>query len=262
MKKKLLFLFLALFLLKPAVLTAHEAKDNNWNLVNQAADQILQLGKQQKYAEAKKIIDKLSTQILKASTEEGLTVKEVKMVIYSYEQAEAAVTSVDMETEERINKLTQFRITANAVTSEHHPLWRDAEKMVLSPLEHAIEALKASERSEFQRYLNEFLNNYEIIRPALTIDLPEHTSERYDSYIRYLEHYRNQPKDKDKNKQLVEIQREFQALFQDHVEDSNATPELIGLIYTLGGIIAITLIYVGWRKYRGDNRRKKLKERE
>lgn len=245
------------------MLAAHEATDNNWNLVNQAADQILQLGKQQKYAEAKKIIDNLSTQILKAATEEGLTVKEMKMVIYSYEQAESAVTSADMEAEERMNKLTQFRITVNAVTSEHHPLWRDAKNMVLEPLEYAIEALKVRDRSEFHRYLNEFLNNYEIIRPALALDLPEHTSERYDSYIRYLEHYRNQPEvNKDKNKQLLEIQREFQTLFQDNVEDSSATPELIGLIYTLGGIIAITLIYVGWRKYRGDNRRKKLKERE
>lgn len=259
MRKKTICLFLIIFLFQTSIVFAYES-EQNWNKINELADHVLQLGKQKKYEEAKKVITHFSSIFLKNAAEKGLSMEEMKMVIYSYEQAESALTSVKMNDEERLNKLLQFRLTVNAVTNEHQPLWRDTETFVLEPLNKAIEANKEGERNQFQMYLNEFLTNYEVIRPSVVISLPEHESERYDSYIKYLEHYRNKLEDStEKNKQLSEIQREFQLLFQKN-KHSSAEPELLGLIYTIGSIIAITLIYVGWRKYKGDKQRKQMKD--
>lgn len=262
MRKMTLLLFIIGILLFPSFIVFASETEQNWNKINNLADHVLQLGKQQKYEEAKKIIANFSTIFLKAAAEKELTLKETKMVIYSYEQAESALNAVNMHEEERFNKLLQFRLTVNAVTNEHQPIWRDTEKFVLDPLNHAVKALEANERNQFQMHLNEFLSNYEVIRPSLVIDLPKHEAERYDSYIKFLEHYRNQLEEgSNKNKQLSEIQREFQLLFKNE-KHSSADPELLGLIYTLGSIIAVTLIYVGWRKYKGNKHKKRMKEQD
>lgn len=259
MKKNTLYLFLIIFICQTSIAFASE-DDQNWNKANEIAEHVLQLGKQKKYEEAKKVIANFSEIFLKNAAEKNLTMEEMKMVIYSYEQAESALTSIKMNDEERLNKLLQFRLTVNAVTNEHHPLWKDTETFVLEPLNKAISAYKAGERIQFQMHLNNFLSKYEVIRPSLVISLPEHEFERYDSYINYLEHYRNKIGDSpEKNKQLSEIQREFQLLFQND-KHSSAEPGLLGLIYAIGSIIGITLIYVGWRKYKGDKQKKKIKD--
>lgn len=234
--------------------------EQNWKKINELADHVLQLGKQKKYEEAKKIIQNFSSLFLKKASEKELTMEEMKMVIYSYEQAEAALSSLDMDEKDRLNNLLQFRLTVNSVTNKHQPLWRETERFVLEPLEKSIKAIKEEERNQFQMYLNEFFASYEVIRPSLIISLPKHESERYDSYIKYLENYRSKLESSpEKNKQLKEIQREFQALFQQK-EQASAEPELLGLIYAIGSIIAVTLIYVGWRKYKGDKKRKQMKD--
>lgn len=258
-KKAISIIILIIFLFQSTNGFADDAAPN-WKPINQLSDHVYQLGIQKKYEEAKKVISHFSTVFLKSAAEKGLTMEEMKMVIYAYEQAESALTSASMADSERQQKLLQFRLTVNAVTNKHHPLWRDTEKLVLEPLNKAIEASKAGETNQFQMHLNEFLTNYEIIRPSLAISLPEHQSERYDSYIKYLEHVRSSlGQSSQKNKQLLEIQREFQSLFQKQEKQSSAEPELLGLIYIIGSFIAITLIYVGWRKYKGERKKKQMK---
>lgn len=255
MKKKASCLILIFILFHASTIFAAES-EQNWNKLNELAEQVLQLGKQNKYEEARKIIANFSTDFLKHISEKNLTLTEIKTVITVYEQANEALTSVKMSDEERLNKLLQFRLTINAVTNEHQPLWLDAKHLVLDPLQKATEAIRKNEPNQFQIHLNEFFTNYEIIRPSLVISLPDHEYERYNSYIKYLENNRHNIN----SEQLITIKNEFQSLFENKY--SSAEPELIGLIYTIGGMIAATLIYVGWRKYRGEKRKKQMKDRD
>lgn len=254
MKKTGIFLILIVFLFHATVIFAEE-NEQNWNKLNELAEQVLQLGKEKKYEEAKKIIANFSNDLLKHISEKNLSLTEIKTVIAAYEQANEALTSVKMSDEERHNKLLQFRLTVNAVTNEHHPMWLDAKNMVLEPLQKALQAVRKNESRKFQMYLNEFLTNYEIIRPSLVISLPEREYERYNSYVKYLENNRHHI---DQN-QLKMIEAEFQSLFEN-TKFSSAEPEMIGLMYTIGGIIAVTLFYVGWRKYKGEKRKNQMKD--
>lgn len=258
MQKKSCLLILLLFLMHPSPIFAND-NEQHWNKINELSNHVLQLGKQKKYEEAKQVIGNFSNLFLKNAFEQGLTIEEIKMIIYSYEQAESALTSITMSDKDRLNKLLQFRLTVNAVTNKHQPLWLDTEKLVIEPLTKAIHANKQGNSNQFHMQLNEFLANYEIIRPSLVISLPEHEAERYDSYVKYIEHVRNNISElNEKNKQLREIEKEFKLLFQQH-KQSNVEPELLGLIYIIGSFIAITLIYVGWRKYKGERRKKQMK---
>ena len=256
MKKTASFLFLIFFLLHATIIFAKE-NEQNWNKLNELAEQVLQLGKQKKYEEARQIIGNFSTDFLKHLPEQKLTLTEIKTVITAYEQADEALTSVKMSDEERLNKLLQFRLTVNAVTNKHHPMWLDAKNLVLEPLQKAIQAMRENESHQFQMHVNDFLTNYEIIRPSLIISLPEHEFERYNSYVKYIENNRHNI---DQN-QFIMIQNEFKSLFENP-KFSNAEPELIGLMYIIGGIIAITLIYVGWRKYKGEKQKKQMKDHD
>ncbi|PWA12351.1 sporulation protein YpjB [Pueribacillus theae] len=259
--KRILFIFLAIFLLQPHFVFSKENESRDWEAtLNQMADQVLQLGKQQKYEEAKKVLINFSPLFLKISAENGLAMKDVKMMIYSYEQAEEALAAVQMDEVKRIEKLTQFRLAVNAVSSEHQPLWKEAENVVMNPLNQAIQSIGAENSNQFQFYLENFLAKYEMIRPSLAIDLPEHDYERLDSYIRYLKNNEGKIVGQNKKKQLLEIHKEFKAIFHEK-EQSSADPGLFNVIYTIGGIIAVTLIYVGWRKYKGDKKRKKIKDK-
>lgn len=254
MKRTAGIAILIFFLFHTTVIFAKE-NEPNWQKLNELAEQVLQLGKQGKYEEAKQILANFSTDFLKRISEQKLSLAEIKTIISAYEQADEALTAVKMSEEERINKLLQFRLTVNAVTNEHHPMWLDAKNMVLEPLQKALQAIRENEPHQFQRHVNDFLTNYEIIRPSLIISLPEHEFERYNSYVKYIENNRHNID----QKQLKMIQTEFQSLFENP-KLSNAEPELIGLMYTIGGIIAVTLIYVGWRKYKGEKRKKQMKD--
>lgn len=254
MKQTASFLILIFFLLHATIISAKD-DEQNWNKLNELAEQVLQLGKQKKYEEAKQIIANFATDLLKHLPEKKLSLTEIKTVITAYEQADEALTSVNMSDEERINKLLQFRLTVNAVTNKHQPMWLDAKHLVVEPLKKAIQAIRENEPHQFQMHVNEFLTNYEIIRPSLIISLPEREYERYHSYVKYIENNRHHI---DQN-QFIMIQNEFHSLFEN-TKFSNAEPELIGLMYTIGGIIAVTLIYVGWRKYKGEKQKKQMKD--
>lgn len=255
MKKTAGFLILIFFLLFHTTIIFAKENEQNWNKLNELAEQVLQLGKQRKYEEARQIIANFSTDFLKLLPEQKLTLTQIKTVITAYEQADEALTSVKMSDEERQNKLLQFRLTVNAVTNKHHPMWLDAKNLVLEPLTKAIQAIRKNEPHQFQMHVNEFLTNYEIIRPSLIISLPEQEYERYNSYVKYIENNRHNI---DQN-QIIMIQNEFNSLFEN-MKFSNAEPELIGLMYIIGGIISITLIYVGWRKYKGEKHKKQMKD--
>ena len=260
MRNGLILSFL-IFFLSVSVANADNHRENDgWKQLNEIADQALQYGKQEKYEEAKKFLESFSKAFLKQTSEKPLSMQELKMVIYSFEQAESAVTDVKLTHDERINKLTGFRLVVDAITSEHQPLWKHARTMVMTPFERAEMALKQDEKDKFQYYVNEFLSKYEVIRPALNVDLGAEHAQKIDSYVRFLENERYAiENDHAKQQRLMEMKEALNDLFE---EGKSAESELIDVIYFIGGAIVLTLIYVGWKKYKGEKKEKQSRARD
>lgn len=252
MKKTVIISVLFFIALTVSASANNSGEHKDLKALNNIANQVLELGKQENYEQAKKVLNNFPTLFLKQTSENQLSMAQVKMIIHTYEKAEEAVTRVQMNLDERIHYLTQFRLAVDALSSEHQPLWKEADERVLTPLDRATQALLNQKRDDFHFYLNEFFTSYEMIRPSLVIALPRKEFERVQSYVTFLENERHSLYTNDSAEDtLQQIGKAFRALFEEAQEDS-AFASLIDVIFIIGGAIVTTLIYVGWRKYKGQ----------
>ncbi len=85
----------------------------------------------------------------------------------------------------------------------------------------------------------------------MIVDLTANELEKLDEHVSFVDANRsNILKDTTHQKQLETAAADFEALF--FADKDNSEPSLFWLIFSIGGIISSTLIYVGWRKYKGD----------
>ncbi|MGO4888095.1 sporulation protein YpjB [Anaerobacillus sp. MEB173] len=240
---------------------ADQHNQQKWLELNQTADRVLQLVKEEKYSDAKQLLNYFSEQFLKIRDEDQeITMSQLRVVTTSYEKAMGAVTSVSDSPTDRINAVMQFRLVVDALVSEHHPLWKNTEKSVIASFSELKAAAEKGDGQAFQHRLNEFLSKYQMIRPAIMINLEPQYFERVESQIRFLENYRTQIiGDPNKVKHLDMIEKDLHSLYKGFEQDS-ADPSLWWVIISVGGMIVVSLTYVGWKKYQAEKNKVKVKQ--
>ncbi|MCM3713573.1 sporulation protein YpjB [Halalkalibacter oceani] len=263
MMRQLVLIFLAVCLLMSPVYaeTDEESSLHRWKELNHTSDQILQLVKAEKYEEAKQLLDYFSRNFLEVDFQaEGITMSALRTVTLTFEKAEEAVTAADLPVEERIYAITSFRLAVDALTSEHHPLWLQTEQSVMQALAKMRETVVARDQQAYQHRLNEFLRHYQMIRPALFIHLEPPLLQRIESQITFLEKRRAESLESGTlTAHLTMMEEEWQKLYQQVKEDS-ADPSLWWVMFTIGGMIVLSLSYVGWKKYRAEKSKVRMKE--
>ncbi|WP_332693284.1 sporulation protein YpjB [Halalkalibacter lacteus] len=234
---------------------------HTWKELNHTSDQILQLVKQEKFEEAKQLLDYFSVMFLEVDfQEEKITMSSLRTVTGSFEHAVEAVTAIDMPFDQRIYNVTAFRLAVDALSSEHHPLWLHTEKSVMNSLANMKITIVAEDSQGFQHRFNEFLRHYDMIRPALFIDIEPQHLQKIDSQITYLERLRSGNVDKDKVTPHLEVmETEWTNLYSREKEDS-ADPSLWWVMFTIGGMITMSLSYVGYKKYKAEKQKVRGKE--
>ncbi|GAE34577.1 sporulation protein YpjB [Halalkalibacter akibai] len=254
--------FAIIMLSVPQSIKADESSSlHTWKNLNHTSDQILQLVKQEDFEEAKQLLDYFSVSFLEVDfQEEGITMSALRTVTSSFEKAVEAVTATDMALDQRIFTVTGFRLAVDALSSEHHPLWLHSEQSVMNSLEAMKKAISEQEVQAFQHRFNEFLRHYEMIRPALFIDLDPQQLQRVDSQIQFLERIRNGNLDEAKvASHLVVMEEEWIHLYQ-RVKEDTADPSLWWVMISIGGMITMSLSYVGYRKYKAEKQKVRAKE--
>ncbi|HET7629282.1 MAG TPA: sporulation protein YpjB [Bacillales bacterium] len=256
--------FCALMLFMPAtVFAAEPGMNHKWDKLADISAQALHLTQQEKYEEAKQMLDyfeKVFTD--KNHQSSGLPMANLRVLTTTYELAKRSVTSVSEEAEARKQNVMRFHLVVDALNANKQPLWKSTEQQVMEPLHALKKTAQAKDERQFQRRLNEFLKAYELIHPALVVDLSMAEMGRIDSEIQYLIHYRthffNQP---NAMEHLQRIESDFVALFNGTLKDQ-MEPTLPWVMLTIGGMIVVTLFYSGWKKYRAEKKaRKKRKEK-
>ncbi|WP_227936210.1 sporulation protein YpjB [Alkalihalobacillus deserti] len=261
--RQVIILLIVVFLFSvPQSIHAEETTSlHTWKELNHTSDQILQLVKQENFEEAKQLLDYFSVSFLEVDfQEEGITMSSLRTVTSSFEKAVEAVTAIEMPLDQRIFTVTAFRLAIDALSSDHHPLWLHSEKSVMSAITTMKEAIEQGETQAFQHRFNEFQRHYDMIRPALFIDIEPQHLQRIDSQITFLERIRTESLDEDKVMSHLEImEEEWMDLYQRIKEDS-ADPSLWWVMFTIGGMIIMSLSYVGWKKYRAEKQKVRVKE--
>ncbi|NRD80559.1 sporulation protein YpjB [Bacillus sp. BRMEA1] len=227
------------------------------------SDEALQMVKFHRYDDAKKLLDYFSDQFKTITgTEKPLTLDEVRIVNTSRDEAVEATVSTNMNYEERINKLTKFRLVIDALSSSHQPLWLEMEDSIMNAFHQAKQAASKGDIEEFHTSFNHFLSLYNVIYPSMKIDVPVENIQRLDARINFIDEYRTQIVNNPESKQeLDKLDTDLKNLFTN-MEDDQADPSIWWVIISTGSIIIMTLSYVGWRKYRGEKEMKKDRSRE
>ncbi len=110
--------------------------------------------------EAKQLLDYFSASFLEVDfKEEGITMNALRTVTLAIEQAEEALTAVDLSLEERIYVVTAFRLAVDALSSEHHPLWLRTENTIMHSLEAMLETTENNDSQGLQHRTNTFFSS-------------------------------------------------------------------------------------------------------
>ncbi|GLH65206.1 sporulation protein YpjB [Parageobacillus sp. G301] len=262
MKRIWLFAFITLICLFPLHNYAAE-NDGCWKKLDQISDQALQLAKNGRFEEAKEVLTYFSDQFFQMNARDRLkTADELRAITITHENALKTVTASSLPEEERIDKVTQFRLVVDAIHSTHQPLWSEMETTVMGSFDQLEKAVEQGKEEAFAASLRQFLNHYELIEPSVKIDVQPEEAKKIDKEIEMLQTPAfQQLSQEDQQKHLKNMRADLQTLF-DGVKKDEADPSLIWVIISTGGMIVLTLSYVGWRKYRGEKEKNRTHENE
>jgi sporulation protein YpjB len=257
MKSKLWIVVLMCFLLIPyTVFSAEETSPIDQ--LNFLSDEALQLTKSHRYEDAKKILetfsDKFSTVTVK---DQNFTMDELRIVTIAHNEAVEATTNASMDPDERINRVTKFRLVIDAISSTKEPLWTEMKEPILAVYNEVKTAALNGETEAFHESLNSFLALYEIVYPSMKIDVSSEKIQKLDTRINFVDQYRMEIlSDNDARQELLILETDLQTIF-DGLSEDEADPSLWWVIISTGSIIILTLSYVGWRKYKGEREKSK-----
>ncbi|MED1205010.1 sporulation protein YpjB [Heyndrickxia acidicola] len=254
MKVKVVFLLCAIFLLAFGNVYAANTSVQSPPLtkLDDVADEALQMTKLGRYDEAKQLLDYFSS-IFTSETIKArqFSMDELRVLTLSHDSALRSVTSMQSSPEDKLNKVTTFRLVTDALNSRYQPLWTDMESPVMSAFDEAKAAAKKGDIEAYYFRLNQFLVQYNIIEPSLKVDIPFETVQRLDAEVNYLDNYRTSEGTDRQLKQMNQLGTDLKDVFNQMSQDQT-DPSLWWVIFTTGGIIILTLSYVGWRKYLGQ----------
>ncbi|UII54622.1 sporulation protein YpjB [Cytobacillus spongiae] len=261
MKVRFAIFVLITILLTP--LSGYAEKSSPIDQLDHLSDEALQMVKTQRYEDAKNLLDYFSEQFLTiTSNDRPFTMDELRIVTVAHNDAMEAATSANMDYQERINRVTKFRLVMDAISSTHQPLWAEMENSIMTVFGEVKEAAYRGNNQLFHEQFNSFLSLYEVIYPSLKIDVAVEQIQKLDAKINYIDHYRPQVlAEVASQKQLEELEADLQTIFDEMTEDE-ADPSLWWVIISTGSIIILTLSYVGWRKYRGDREKQRNRSRQ
>ncbi|MDP4083864.1 MAG: sporulation protein YpjB [Bacillota bacterium] len=260
MKVKWIQLCMILILLAPINVMAKQMSPID--KLDEISDEALQMVKVEKYDDAKKLLDYFSKEFTSLSGYEHLlTMDQLRIVSVSHDDAVEATVSPNMKYQERMNRLTTFRLVIDAVSSDHQPLWTGMKDQVMATLHHAKSDIQHHDSPKFNKDLNSFMSLYNIIYPSMKIDIPAETIQKLDAQIDFIDDYRSEMIGNSKNiNELSGLTDDLQKLFDDMSEDQT-DPSIWWVIISTGSIIIMTLSYVGFRKYQGDKASRKSRSR-
>ncbi|MDZ5473242.1 sporulation protein YpjB [Bacillus sp. 31A1R] len=261
MKLKSVIFSLFIFLLV-APLSIHASQESAIDKLELISDEALQMVKSSRYEDAKKLLDYFSEQFLTYTMDDRpFSMDELRIVTVAHNDAVEATTDANMSHNERVNRVTKFRLVMDAITSSHQPMWTEMEGPILTVFGGLKEAAVNGDNEDFHSKLNSFLSMYDVIYPSLKLDIAADRIQKLDARINFIDHYRPRVlTEASSQKELEILESDLKNIFDEMTED-DADPSLWWVIISTGSIIIVTLSYVGWRKYKGDKEIEKAKQR-
>jgi sporulation protein YpjB len=261
MKAKFLILFSVLLLIAP--FAAYAEPTSPVDELDNISDEALQMVKLHRYEDASRLLKHFSEEFLSVTGNgRPFSMDELRIITVAHDEAIEAVASAEMGHNERMNRVTKFRLVIDAIASTHQPLWTEMEGPIMTVFNDMKQAAYEGDNDQFHSNLNSFLSLYNVIYPSLKIDITPDRIQKVDAKVSFIDQYRPQVlTEASSQDELETLEADLQNIFDDMTEDE-ADPSLWWVIISTGSIIILTLSYVGWRKYKGDNDKSKNVQKE
>lgn len=261
MRGKFLILFSVLLLIAPFV--AYAEPTSPVEELDNISDQALQMVKLHRYDDASRLLDHFSEEfLLITGNGRPFTMDELRIITVSHDEAVEAVGNGEIGHAERMNRVTKFRLVIDAIASNHQPLWTEMEDSIMTVFNDMKTAAYEGDNDQFHSNLNSFLALYNVIYPSMKIDINPERIQKVDAKVSFIDQYRPQVlQEASSQEELEALESDLQNIFDDMTEDE-ADPSLWWVMISTGSIIILTLSYVGWRKYKGDNEKTKKVQKE
>ncbi|MBS4199494.1 sporulation protein YpjB [Bacillus sp. FJAT-49732] len=228
--------------------------------LDQLADEALQLTRFGRFEEAKNIMERFGELFSeKGVIERQFTMDELRIVTAAHHEALKALASVGLNTNERVKKVTAFRLATDAIISKYQPLWSEMERPIMNAFEDVKSAALEGDENLYNTELNEFLSTYSVIQPSIKISVPVEKVQRLDSRIAYIDRYRSTFSEQKWMQELEGLEADLKKLFSE-INKDDTDPSIWWVMFMTGGIIVSTLSYVSWRKYRGQKLQKQKRK--
>lgn len=261
MKKWIAVLIFGLVLIYFKPVLAEETYD--WELLNEISDTALQLAKQERFNESAQLLDYFATKFEEIPIDrEYISLDHFRMITNNHKNAQNVLNNESLSSDEKVRSLMKFRLVVDAMVSEHQPLWGSMESSIMETFSQMKSDVQEDDKQSFQHDWNQFLALYEMIYPSIQVDLDMQRVKQMDTYISVVEDrlFQEIPVTS-RVKQLTLMEEELKALFERAKEDE-ADPSLLWVMISTGSVIIMSLIYAGWRKYRGEKEKKAKAKRE
>ena len=259
MKKiKCLFLICCLFII-PIHSQAEDA-DTRLLRLDQIAGQALEFTKASLYEDAEAQLKAVQLELIQIQFKDsGLSEEAWTVLSAALREALQVIGSPEGKEKETLETVTTFRLAADAIVSRYQPLWIEMEQPVMSSLQSLKNSSVTADSSGFHESLNRFLANYYMIQPSLKVDVSQKRVQILDEQVRYMERNRERILDEaSAESEIKELEKAVEMVFKEMEKEDSTQPSLGWVISITGGIIIITLSYVGWKKYKAQ----KAEERE
>ncbi|TSB46931.1 sporulation protein YpjB [Alkalicoccobacillus porphyridii] len=258
-----IMLLLSLFCLSwPTVVAAQmNAVESEWADLNKTADLVLQLTKQGEQNKAKELLEAFSYTWTEYQSEQHVFYSPgaEQAISLTLHQANQALQSADMDESYQIDKVTSLRLAIDALANESQPLWLYSEEALLRTADNVGVAAGMDTPEDFYYQLNELNRQYQVIRPALSIQ-SVHDTLLLDQQIEDILSATKHPTVEVRTAYAEKLKQDIIEMYEDY-DKEEADPSLLWIMFTIGGVIVFSLAYVGWRKYQAEQQKVREKEK-
>lgn len=234
-----------------------------WRELNQTSDKILNFLREGRYEEANELLNYFSEQFLQIrAADYHLTMRELQVITTTFEEVREATVNISMAGKERIKRGTKLRLLVDVYDESIEPLWKKTKETVITPLKKMEMAIEEDNIQQFRDELSNFIEQYEMVRPAWSVGLPIVTYQQADAQVQYLlQIQRNPVSKKELLAHLFLMEKHFTNIYEG-VEDDTSDPQVIWVILTIGGAIVLALSYTAWKKYRAEKQQEKIERQK
>lgn len=257
---KCLFLICCLFII-PVHSQAEDA-DARLLRLDQIAGQALEFTKAGLYEDAEAQLQAVQLELIQLQFKDSeLSMADWTVLSAVLEEALHVINSPEGKETEVLENVTTFRLVADAVVSRYQPLWIEMEQPVMASLQSLKKSSATADSSGFHESLNRFLANYYMIQPSLKVDVSAKRVRTLDERVHYMEQNRKKIfEEASAESEIEELEKAVEMVFKEMEKEDSSQPSLGWIISFTGGIIIITLSYVGWKKYKGQKEEERKKQ--